>query len=508
MTTADAAATSGATAPPLPSVPSSILSSIGAWWSFSQLQAAQAELYLYSQSGYFDGAQLGNASDVTDDGVNALAAAYESVRSHADVEQRWTPPKKNGLYRYTSVGRQCAPDGKVGCVRLVDIGEAPTPASGGGVLRLGGHSTHKKRCINMVEVGTPLPYDEQPKNEEKIVLMHGYGAGSAFFFQNIGAFTTKPNSRFFMLDWLGMGRSSRPPYQLPRRHLTIEERAAAAENFFLEGLEQWREKMRVDKMVLVGHSLGGYLSTAYALRHPERVSRLVLISPVGIPEGSWRDVIERRELHTHDNSKSAHEALDEDASASIMQRASTMDSTSTGENVRPRELSPRFKKFLGWLWDKNVSPFGILRASSFMGPWLMSHYTSRRFGSLENTEMRSLHAYCHGVFMDRGSSEYCRACLLPRGTDLSRGPTRARRLRARADGQPRRAAQDACRLPVWQPRLDGRERRHGRVQEPYRRRKYGRECTRIREVGYVNARSHRSRQATTCTSTTRKDLMH
>ena len=68
--------------------------------------------------------------------------------------------------------------------------------------------------------------------------------------------------------------AGRPPF---RAHSTSQ-----AEDFFVDSLAQWREAQGLDRMILVGHSLGGYLSACYALRHPEHISKLILVCPAGV----------------------------------------------------------------------------------------------------------------------------------------------------------------------------------------------------------------------------------
>jgi pimeloyl-ACP methyl ester carboxylesterase len=42
------------------------------------------------------------------------------------------------------------------------------------------------------------------------------------------------------------------------------------------------DALKLDRFVLVGHCVGGWLAAEYAVRHPERVTRLVLIGATGL----------------------------------------------------------------------------------------------------------------------------------------------------------------------------------------------------------------------------------
>jgi cardiolipin-specific phospholipase len=131
---------------------------------------------------------------------------------------------------------------------------------------------------------------EQDKTEEvnaPLVLLHGYMNGAAYFYRNLVGLSSAFDT-VHSIDLLGWGLSSRPRFELKQ----IEEEAShqsdtfmvrQAEHFFVESLEAWRHSQGIPKMVLAGHSMGGYISVAYAERYPERVEKLVLISPAGVP---------------------------------------------------------------------------------------------------------------------------------------------------------------------------------------------------------------------------------
>ena len=54
------------------------------------------------------------------------------------------------------------------------------------------------------------------------------------------------------------------------------------EDYFIESIEQWRKWNHIEKFNLVGHSFGGYISCKYALKYPNHINKLALLSPLGV----------------------------------------------------------------------------------------------------------------------------------------------------------------------------------------------------------------------------------
>ena len=112
-------------------------------------------------------------------------------------------------------------------------------------------------------------------------------------------------------------------------------------------------------MVLLGHSFGGYVATCYAIRHPDRVDKIIVASPVGV-----------------------------------------LDKLSLPE-VPALHFGPP-----EWLWRLNISPFAVLRAIGPFSRPAVALYIHRSFPSLLPHEQRALRYYCHAIFCCTGSSEY------------------------------------------------------------------------------------------------------
>ncbi|GAB5576992.1 1-acylglycerol-3-phosphate O-acyltransferase ABHD5 isoform X1 [Prionailurus iriomotensis] len=157
--------------------------------------------------------------------------------------------------------------------------------------------TYKKEpvCISNGNKIWTLKFSHNISNKTPLVLLHGFGGGLGLWALNYGDLC---NDRpIYAFDLLGFGRSSRPRF---------DSDAEEVENQFVESIEEWRCALGLDKMILLGHNLGGFLAAAYSLKYPSRepshseyyelfpngnlccfqlgVNHLILVEPWGFPE--------------------------------------------------------------------------------------------------------------------------------------------------------------------------------------------------------------------------------
>ncbi len=99
-----------------------------------------------------------------------------------------------------------------------------------------------------------------------VILLHGLGGDVSNWAQTIGPLSKK--YRVIVPDQIGFGKSDKP---------LINYRIATLVDF----LDGFYKQVGITKASLVGNSLGGWAVAAFALAHPEKVDRLVLVDAAG-----------------------------------------------------------------------------------------------------------------------------------------------------------------------------------------------------------------------------------
>lgn len=94
-----------------------------------------------------------------------------------------------------------------------------------------------------------------------LVLLHGNGESCEYFSRQIDVFSSRYH--VFALDTRGHGKTPRG-----ERPFTIRQ--------FAEDLLEFMDGQQIDKAHLLGFSDGGNIAMVFAIRHPERVNRLIL----------------------------------------------------------------------------------------------------------------------------------------------------------------------------------------------------------------------------------------
>ena len=108
-------------------------------------------------------------------------------------------------------------------------------------------------------------------NADPVVLLHGGGPGASAwsnFGRNLPVFAER--FRTLMIDQPGFGRSDKPPVE------------GSYFTFSADALAALLDELGIERVHLVGNSLGGGTAVRCALNHPDRAGRLVLMGPGGL----------------------------------------------------------------------------------------------------------------------------------------------------------------------------------------------------------------------------------
>jgi len=216
--------------------------------------------------------------------VNASRAKLE--KAEKDVL------KANGAMEFLSTSDTCIGNGLLMHTAYIKPRSTPDklPSESGAMRSVAGEVQNKR---HHQDNKSGINDDGGHDDELSLVIMPGYASGVGNFARNVRDFHDADlKGGVYIVDWLGTGLSSRPLFTAR----SVED----AEDFFVRALEEWRKRHKLKKMILLGHSLGGYLSFAYAERYPERVEHLIMASPAGLvpmPAG-WEEKV-RKKLPSH-----------------------------------------------------------------------------------------------------------------------------------------------------------------------------------------------------------------
>ncbi|XP_071762559.1 (Lyso)-N-acylphosphatidylethanolamine lipase [Centroberyx gerrardi] len=199
------------------------------------------------------------------------------------------------------------------------------------------------------------PAEQAPKTP--LVMVHGFGGGVGLWIRNLDTLSRwRP---VYAFDLLGFGRSSRPSFPAD---------PAQAEEQFVNSIELWRESVGLENMILLGHSLGGYLATSYAIQYPTRVAHLILVDPWGFPERPQPQA---------------------------QAQAQAQAGPGQGTEVVKRPTPPRWVKAIAAVVSL-FNPLAVIRAAGPWGPGLVNRFRpdfKRKFEDLFDDDTMTQYIY-------------------------------------------------------------------------------------------------------------------
>lgn len=130
--------------------------------------------------------------------------------------------------------------------------------------------------IITLDNGYHLWTNTQGTGDIHLLALHGGPGGNHEYWENTAQQLAKQglNVQVHMYDQLGSWYSDQPDYSLPenKKYLTYD--------YFLDEVEEVRQKLGLDKFYLIGQSWGGALVQIYALKYGQHLKGAIISSMV------------------------------------------------------------------------------------------------------------------------------------------------------------------------------------------------------------------------------------
>ncbi|MEI9809001.1 MAG: alpha/beta hydrolase [Bacteroidota bacterium] len=111
---------------------------------------------------------------------------------------------------------------------------------------------------------------EVSPNGKTIVLLHGKNF-NGYYWKDVIPFLVQNGYRVIVPDQVGWGRSGKPDIHYSF-HLLAQNTASLLDS------------LHINKIVLIGHSMGGILAARFTILYPGRVEKLILEDPIGLED--------------------------------------------------------------------------------------------------------------------------------------------------------------------------------------------------------------------------------
>jgi proline iminopeptidase len=112
--------------------------------------------------------------------------------------------------------------------------------------------------------GTEIHYEVDGDGHPCLVLHGGLGHDHTLYRKTLGPLS--PPLQLVYLDHRGNGRSGRPPLDTLTMAQLADDAVALADH------------LGIDRFLVLGHSYGGFIAQELAIRHPDRVDGVVLVT--------------------------------------------------------------------------------------------------------------------------------------------------------------------------------------------------------------------------------------